>query len=520
MERRALIQKTTTMQTYRRILFAFLAISFSFPLAAQSQDAKAAELDAYVAQAVKEWQTPGLAIAVVKDGRVVFEKGYGVRDITRSAPFDTSTLSAIASTTKAMTAVAMGMLVDEGKVGWDDPVTKYLPSFELYDPYVTREVTVRDLLTHRAGLGNADYLWAVADLSADEMMSKLKLIKPAYSLRASFVYQNVMYIAAGQVIASASGMPWAKFVQTRIFQPLGMQNTYPNASLVPAPANAAVPHWRFGRDTIVAIKRDDSKAIGPAGDVWSSVADMSKWMVFLLDSARVNGKRLLKPETFAELFTPQVMVPPDEFYPTMQLTKPHWTTYGLGWFQHDYQGRMLDFHTGSLNGMVAIIGLVPDERFGVYVLANRDHVEVRHALMYKAIDIYLGNPKRDWSRELLALYNARRASSDSARVAGEAKRIKGTKPSLELSKYSGVYEDALLGRISVTEDRGKLRIDAGPALKGDVEHWQYDRFRVRYDDRWQGTDLITFTIGDGIASSLEIAGFTLKRVGEKGSAAH
>ena len=487
---------------------------------AQSPEDRARDFDGYVAKAVRDWQAPGLAIAVVKDGKIVFAKGYGVRETGKPAPFDTSTMSAIASTTKAMTAVAMGMLVDEGKVKWDDPVTKYLPSFQLYDPYVTREVTVRDLLTHRAGLGNADYLWAVADLPAAEMLNRLRLVKPAYSMRSSFVYQNVMYVAAGEVIAAASGMPWSKFVQARIFEPLGMRHTYPLLSLVPADANAATPHWRFGRDTIVAIKKDQSRAIGPAGDVWSSVADMSKWMIFLLDSARVNGKRLLKPATYAELFTPQVMVPPDEFYPTMELTKPHWTTYGLGWFQHDYQGRMLDFHTGSLSGMVSIIGLVPDARFGVYVLSNRDHVEIRHALMYKAIDTYLGNPPRDWSSELLSLYSARRAAADSARAAFDARRIKGTKPSLSLSKYAGVYEDPLLGRISITERGGKLRIDAGSVLKGDLEHWQYDKFRARYDDRWQGTDIIAFTIGNGVASALEIAGFTLKRVGGGEAATH
>jgi CubicO group peptidase (beta-lactamase class C family) len=500
---------------------ALLSLAVAAAANAQIADPKITELDAYVAKAVRDWQAPGLAIAVVKDGKVVFEKGYGLREVSKPAAFDTSTVSAIASTTKAMTAVAMGILVDEGKVNWDDPVTRYLPSFQLYDPYATREVTVRDLLTHRAGLGNADYLWAVSDLPADEMITKLRLIKPAYSIRSSFIYQNVMYIAAGQVIANVSGMPWAKFVQTRIFDPLGMRNTYPNASKVPAGANAAVPHWRFGNDTIVAIRRDQSQAIGPAGDVWSSVADMSKWMMFLLDSARVNGKRLLKPETYAELFTPQVMVPPDEFYPTMQLTRPHWTTYGLGWFQHDYQGRMLDFHTGSLSGMVAIIGLIPDERFGVYILANRDHVEVRHALMYKAIDIFVGNPSRDWSTELLALYNKRRAAGDSANAANDAKRIKGTKPSLALSKYAGAYEDPLLGRVVVTENGGRLRIDAGHILKGDLEHWQYNQFRARYDDRWLGTDQITFTIGDGIATALDIAGFSLRRVSDAGGpAAH
>ena len=500
-----------------RITIAALALS---PLAARAQagdpapDAKAAAFDAYVAQAVKDWKAPGLAIAVVKDGRVVFEKGYGVREAGRPAPFDTATASAIASTTKAMTAVAIAMLVDEGKVKWDDPVTKYLPEFQLYDPWVTREVTVRDLLTHRTGLGNTDYFWAVSDLPADQMISRLRLVKPSYSLRSGFVYQNVMYIAAGELVAAVSGMPWDRFVRTRIFEPLGMRNTYAHASLVPAGANSATPHFRYGGDTVVAIRRDQSQALGPAGDVWSNVSDMSRWMLFLLDSARVDGKRLLKPETFAELFTPQVMVPPDEFYPTMQLTRPHWTTYGLGWFQHDYQGRMLHFHTGSLSGMVAIAGLVPDARFGVYVLSNLDHVEVRHALMYKAIDLYLGNSSRDWSLELRELYGARRAARDSMRAAAEARRIRGTKPSLALSKYAGIYEDPLIGRVSVADQGGKLRFDAGPALKGNLEHWQFDRFRARYDDRWQGTDMISFTIGDGVASALEIAGFTLRRVSD------
>jgi CubicO group peptidase (beta-lactamase class C family) len=499
------------VEAVRRFI-ALAALLCASTLGAQS-DAKNAEFDAYVAQAMKDWMAPGLAIAVVKDGKVVFAKGYGVREIGKPALVDTQTVFAIASTTKAMTAAAIAMLVDEGKVKWDDPVTKYLPSFQVADPYITRELTVRDLLTHRSGIGNADYLWGISDLTADEMMAKLAYVKPEYSLRSSFIYQNVMYVMAGQVIAAASGMPWATFIQTRIFDPLGMAHSYPVASLVPRDANAAEPHWKFGGDTIVEIKRDVEKGITSAGAVWSSVADMSKWMIFILDSGRVNGKQLIKPSTFAELLTPQQMVPPDEFYPTMALTKPHWMTYGLGWFQHDYQGRMLDFHTGSLNGTVAIIGLIPDEKFGVYVLANRDHVEVRHALMYKAIDYYLGNPPRDWSRELKALYDARAARGDSARVAAERKRIKGTKPSVPLSNYAGTYEDPLYGRVIILEHGGKLDIDFGPFNKGKLEHWQYDRFRAVWDSRWAGTDIVSFTIGgDGSASALEIAGWTFKRV--------
>lgn len=241
--------------------------------------------------------------------------------------------------------------------------------------------------------------------------------------------------------------------------------------------------------------------------------------MFLLDTGKVDGKRLLQPATLAELFNPQVIVPPDEFYPTAELTRPHWMTYGLGWFQHDYQGRMLNFHTGSLAGMVAITGLIRDERFGVFIQANVDHAEVRHALMYKAIDLYLGNPQRDWSRDFFSLYERRRVRNDSLRLARDAKRIKGTRPSLALSKYAGVYEDSLLGRIRVVEQGGKLRIELGRAYKGSLEHWQYDTFRAQYDDRWQGTDLISFTIGDGVASQLHISGVTLARVRDEEKAA-
>ena len=497
-------------------LLAFGTAALSSVIEAQAPAATLnTEMDAYVERAVKDWHVAGLSIAVVKDGRIVFAKGYGVRELGKPEPVDTATMFAIASTTKAMTSAALGMLVDEKKVAWDDPVTKYLPTFQLYDPYATREVTLRDLLTHRAGLGNADYLWDVADLPTADIMSRVRLVKPAYSMRSSFIYQNVMYMMAGEVVRAASGMTWEKFVETRLFQPIGMKSAVASLSLVPKGANAASPHYRYGADTVRVIANTVTQSVGSAGAIWAPVSDMARWMIFLLDSGKVNGRRLLQPATYAELFTPQVIVPPDEFYPTMALTKPHWMTYGLGWFQHDYQGRMLNFHTGSLAGMVAIAGLIPDERFGVFVQANVDHAEVRHALMYKAIDLYLGNPQRDWSRDLFAIYEARRARADSARRAAEEKRIKGTRPSLALSKYAGVYEDPLLGRAVVTEQKGKLRIVAGPSYQGPLEHWQYDTFRVKYDDRWQGSDVIAFTIGDGIATELRVSGFTLVRAPDR-----
>lgn len=488
----------------------------AWPYAAVAQTRPAADpirdLDAYTAKAVADWKVPGLAIAVVKDGRIVFAKGYGVRELGKPAPIDTQTLFAIGSTTKAMTAASLGMLVDEGKLKWDDRVTKLLPGFQLADPYVTRELTVRDLLTHRAGLGNADVLWYRSDNSAAEVIRRLRFAEPAYSMRSSFIYQNIMYAVAGEVLATASGMPWEQFVRTRIFAPLGMPNTVPLGDSLRGRTDVASPHYRFG-DTIRVISNASVDAVASAGAVWASVADMARWMRFVLDSGRVNGKRLLKAETFAELLKPETMVTPAEFYPTASLTKPHWTTYSFGWFQEDYSGRMVQFHTGSIDGMVAIIGLIPDEKLGVYVLANLDHAEVRHALMYRVFDAYLGNPPRDWSADLLKLYGGLRASDDSARRRTEARRIPNTHPSLSLDQYAGTYADSLVGNVVVSVESGKLRLRASSTHAGTLEHWEYDIFRLRWDNAWEGSSFATFTIGrDGAPSRLDLEGAVLRRV--------
>ncbi|HUQ83462.1 MAG TPA: serine hydrolase [Gemmatimonadaceae bacterium] len=493
-----------------------LALAFALgsrALAAQQPADPARQLDTYTAQAVKDWNAVGLAISVVKDGRLVFAKGYGSRELGKPEMVDSATLFAIGSTTKAMTAAAIGMLVDEGKVRWDDPVTNYLPNLQLRDPYATREITVRDLLTHRAGLPNADYLWYGTDNSTAEILRRVRYVEPAYSIRSSFIYQNVMYAAAGQVIAAASGMPWEEFVRTRIFAPLHMERTVPLLSRAARMPNVASPHDRID-DTMRVITNASVDPVASAGSVWSSVADMSKWMRFILDSGRVDGKALLKPATFAELLEPQTMVPPGQFYPSARLTKPHWMTYGLGWFQQDYDGRAVDFHTGSIDGMVAIIGLIPDERLGVYVLANADHVELRHALMLKVFDLW-GPPKakpRDWSAELRTLYGNQRTAAVAAAKAAEAKRVTGTKPSLPVARYAGVYADSLYGEASVRSGAdGALRLRIG-TLEGTLEHWQYDTFRVRWDRRWVGNELVTFVLGaDGTPSRIEIDGRTFGR---------
>jgi CubicO group peptidase (beta-lactamase class C family) len=483
--------------------------------AAVARQSPLAGFDAAVARAVVDWRTPGLAIVVVKDGQVVFGKGYGVREVGKAAPVDTQTLFAIGSTTKAMTAALVGMLVDEKKLGWDDPVVKHLPWFQLKDPYLTREITVRDLLTHRAGLGNADYLWYGQVTEPQEILRRVRLLDAAYSLRSSFIYQNLMYAAAGAVIEAAGGQTWEQMLRARIFEPLGMRGSIATAATLAQQPNVARPHDIINGE-LRAIDNAAVDAVAPAGSVWSSVQDMSKWMQMLLDGGTANGRVLLKPETVAELFRPQAMVTAQAFYPTARLTKPHWTTYGLGWFQQDYRGRAVDFHTGSIDGMVAIHGLIRDERLGVYVLANRDHTEVRHALMLDVFDRYTGGSGRNWSAELLKLYGDMQREADQRRQAEAARRVTGTSPSLALDRYAGTYSDPLFGEIVVSSDSGTLRLRYGTAYSGPLEHWHYDTFRATWDAAWRGTALVTFQLdAGGRPATARVLGGTFRRAAEQ-----
>lgn len=476
------------------VLLAIASIGgWVLPLTAQDP---LAGLDAYVREAVRVWEVPGLAIAVVKDGEVVFERGYGVLALDRAAAVDPETLFAIGSTTKAMTAAAIGMLVDEGELGWDDPVIDHLEWFQLRDPHVTREVSVRDLLTHRAGLPNADYLWYEQENTTEEIVRRLRYVEPETSLRSNFTYQNIMYAAAGELIASVSGVSWNDFIRTRILEPLGMSGSVTTLAETVSRPNVARPHDRVeGR--LVEIENASVDPVAAAGSVWSSVRDMAKWLRFLLDGGvTADGRRLLSEATVAELFTPQVILDPDDFYPTARLTHPSWITYGLGWFQADYEGRKVDFHTGSIDGMVAIAGLLRGEGVGVYVLGNRDHAELRHALMYRVFDLNDPEPARDWSAELKALYDGIAAEAERRADERESERVDGTSPSLALEAYAGQYSDPLYGTVQIRRRGDDLFAEYG-RLRGPLRHWHFDTFRVDWETAWRGGALVSFELDSG-----------------------
>ncbi|HEY2026741.1 MAG TPA: serine hydrolase [Gemmatimonadaceae bacterium] len=496
------------------LLGGALLLASTAPATAQRTASPLAGFDAYVAKAVKDWDVPGLAIAVVKDDSIAFARGYGVRTIGTRDSVDVHTLFANASTTKAFTATSVAMMVDAGKIRWDDPVSAHVAGFTLRDPYVSRELTIRDLLTHELGFGDPDYLWYghESDRTLAEMIRRLRYVPPQTSLRSHFAYNNVGYATAGLAAANAAGTSWQDLVRTRILRPLGMSETLMDGLELKGRTNVARPH-AYRDDTLRVMPASSQELvdpIAPAGSMYSNVTDMSKWIRFLLDSGRVGGQRLVSDSAFAEMFRPQVLVGADEFYPTAKLTKPNFTAYGFAWFLEDYRGEKVAFHTGSIDGTVAIVGLIPARRLGVVVFANRDHPELRHALMYRVFDAYLGGPQRDWSADMRAMYQA---STDSAKAKEKArltKRVLGTTPTLPLERYVGTYTDTLRGSATVRIENGRLVVAPSEFLTADLEHWNYDTFRAHYRNWWLGTSMVTFRIGpDGTVTAIDLGDGTV-----------
>jgi CubicO group peptidase (beta-lactamase class C family) len=495
----------------RYVPFLLLISVFAVAQKPTSFDTKVKEFDAYIQKSQKEWQVPGLAVAVVKDGKVLLSKGYGVQELGTTTPVDSKTLFVCASTTKAMTAACMGILVDEGKVSWNDPVIKHFPEFQLYDPYVTRELQIRDLFIHDSGVGNADFLWDLMDIPSDQVLQKMRDVKPTYSMRAGYIYQNIFYLAAGKVIERVSGKPWGNFIDERIFKPLGMTRTFPFKKLA-TDANRTKPHYKI-EGVLTVIEHSNADEIGPAGSVWSCADDMAKWMSAMLDSSKYNGGRLLSASTWKEMFRPQHIIPATSFYPSRHLTNPNWITYGLGWFQHDYKGKKVNFHTGSLAGAVAIHGQLPEEHLGIYVFANATGAEVRHALMYKAFDHFALGGTMDWSTELKKIYDQIAALDEKKEKDFESKRVLNTRTSMPLEAYAGEYQDPLYGRLVIKAEGENLIAVTNNFLKASFTHWNYDTFRGWYEKKWYGKGNLSFSLGtDGKVKSANFDGYEFKKM--------
>jgi len=467
------------MKSQKNIAFLFvLFFSFAFTTHLAAQPAPLTGFEEYAEKARQDWNVPGMAIAVVKDDKIVWAKGFGVKKLGETAPVDERTVFAIGSSSKAFTAAAISMLVDEGKIKWDDPVTKYLPDFETYDPYVTRELTIRDLLSHRSGLERGDLLWYGTDLSRDEIVHQIRFIKPSWSLRSTFGYQNLMFLTAGQVVAKVTGMSWDDFVTQRIFTPLGMSSTNTTIRSFKNGDDLSTPHTDVdGKATPIPWRKIDN--IGPAGSINSNVIDMAQWLRLQLGQGTYEGKKLFSPSVSKEMHTSQTVIRIEGAYPLLY-PEAHFFSYGMGWFLSDYKGRKLVEHGGAIDGMRAEVAMVPEEKLGIVILTNMNGSVVSMPLMYRIIDAYLGASQKDWSADLLKGYKPMLDQAQAAEKRAEAARVTGTKPSLDIAAYAGTYRNDLYGDVKVTNENGKLKVQFGPAFAGDLEHWNYDTFQAKF----------------------------------------
>lgn len=473
----------------------------------------------FAARVLESWGAPGLAVAVVKDGKVVLEEGFGTLLAGGGDPVDAHTVFAIASTSKAFTAATLGTLVDDGRLSWDDPVVEHLPTFRLHDPWVTREMTVRDLLSHRSGLPRGDHLWYLSALDREAVVARAALLEPASSFRSRYGYQNIMFITAGEVAEAVTGATWDELVEGRIFRPLGMERSTTTTQALVGMENVATPHVRLD-GAVVPIAWPDFDNVGAAGAINASVHDLSRWLRAQLGGGTVDGTTLWSDSVAREMWEPNTVVP---LGAETRRTHPetHLQSYGLGWFLQDYRGRLVVRHGGSLDGMRAHVALVPEEGLGVVALTNLNESRIPVAVVWDVIDRYLPprEEPRDWNAVLLAEAERDRKAAEERRAEAEAERVAGTRPSLPREAYAGRYESPLGGRLEVTREGEGLQVSWGPNYVGELSHWHYDTWRVTWRNRSLGTDQFTFRVGaSGRVEILLVPGVGgFRRVGDGGS---
>ncbi|HEY1338765.1 MAG TPA: serine hydrolase [Bryobacteraceae bacterium] len=469
-------------------------------------------LERTVDRARQEFDVPGIAVAVVKDGTVVSARGYGLRRIGEAAPVTAHSLFRIASNTKAFTTASLAMLVDEGKIHWDDRVVNLLPGFQMYDPYVTHEMTLRDLLCHRSGfgLGAGDLMfWPATDFTRAQILYNLRFLKPATSFRSAYAYDNLLYLVAGQIIETISGKTWEDFVRQRIFTPLGMTSTVPTTRELMAAADATTPHARVD-GKLVALPQTDHDNNAPAGSINSCVSDLAKWMILQLNRGEMpGGKRLFSEKQSKEMWSAQTIMPIGELPAGAPAAlQPQFNAYGLGWGLREYRGKKIVGHTGVLAGYVSRTLLIPELRLGVVVLTNAEEEGAHTAIALTVADHYLGAPATDWVAAFKAIGDKERADAAETVKKSTGKRNAASKPSLSLASYAGRYHDPWYGDVAIEQRGDGLAISFTHTrqLTGRLEHWQYDTFVARWQDRTLAADAyVTFDLRpDGTIAGAKI----------------
>jgi CubicO group peptidase (beta-lactamase class C family) len=487
------------------LLFGFIVLTLPSVLKAQDKT-DWSSLDQYVNSSMKDWKVPGASVAIVRDGAVVYAKGFGVRDIHTNQPVTADTLFDIGSCTKAFTSAAVAMLVDEGKMQWDGKVNTYLPFFHLRDPLADEYVTMRDILTHRTGLPGVDLLWAIdPEAPREELIRKLAYVQPTAGFRAKFEYQNLMYVAAGAAVGQVAHSTWDEFIQSRLFGPLGMTESDTSATEAQKSPDFATPHEQNPDGSVKTIPWRNIDTVGPAGSINSSARDMARWITFQLGDGAYQGKRLISAENMHEMHVPQMVISPDGEIPTIFFPDSMQISYGLGWFVQDYHGHQLIIHAGDIDGFSTMVVLIPEIHTGYFVVINMGSL-YRQVLSYQIADQLLHLPDAGWSDRFKKMDAALRAGENSG-GGWQSKRTPGTHPSHDLSAYAGQYQNVIYGDAAIRLQNGKLTLHLH-TIDSELEHFQYDTFIAKIG----GKTRLNFDLdADGNVSRFTVAGLEFKR---------
>jgi CubicO group peptidase (beta-lactamase class C family) len=460
-------------------------------------------LDAYVNKALVDWQIPGVSVCVVKNGKVVVMKGYGVKEMGTNDKVDENTLFMIGSNSKAFTATAMAMLDADKKLSLDDKVQKWLPDFTLYDPWVAKEANIRDLLCHRLGFETfqGDFMYFDSDLTTAEVREKMGKLKPMYGFRSKWGYTNAAFMTAGEIIPKVTGKTWAQFITDSIFKPLGMNNSLALSKDIKMAGNRCLPHTVVMGE-LRKIPYGNIDNLAPAGSISSCVNDMSKWVMMQLNNGKLDGKEIIPASAIAQTRTPHSILGNGGH----MFNKSHFALYGLGWFLEEYAGRKIVAHTGGVNGFVTSVCLIPEEKLGIIVLTNTDANGFFEALRNEIEDAYLGLPYRNYSKVYLGFQKGDDAEkAKQYKVIGDSIAL-NPKTALPLTSYAGEYMHDVYGKMNIKIEDGKLimRFEHHKGRSGTLEPLGGNRFFCTYNDPLYGMKKLEFTVANKKVKSLTV----------------
>jgi CubicO group peptidase (beta-lactamase class C family) len=464
-------------------------------------------IDTEVTGLLKTYGTPALAVSIVENGKVTLAKGYGVRRLGAPEKVDADTVFPTGSTGKAFTVAALATLVEAGKLAWDDRVIDKLPGFQMYDPWVTREMTVIDLLVHHSGLGEGagDLLFVPStNLTRAETVRRLRYIKPATSFRSGYAYDNILYVVAGQLIEAVSGQTWEVYVREHVLKPAGMLHSVTTSADRFREPDRVQPHARIhgairglGDVSVLDEHANLGENAAPAGGIATSAADMSRWLLIqLAHGALPEGGRLFSEDSSTQMWTPRTLIPIPPRPPELAVTGPQFKAYALGWEVRDWRGHKIIWHAGLDLGFCSVVVLIPEKNVGFSILQNAEDGAPIIGLMEELLDHYLGFPPTGWPAKLAAFQHKQTAAALDALKSTNTAAASNVGPSLPLERYAGEYADPWYGPIAITLEGKELAIDfkQSPGMVGHLEHFQYDTFKTVWNDKQIEPAYVTFAL--------------------------